>query len=239
MGLSLSADLALREGIMERLAHLRDQAGGTVSREQLTDFVVDGERRRLVDASGGIWNPRDLNTTLSIVSSPAGPYDDRQVDEGCFVYAYRIGSTDGVNRKLRAAIEFGMPLIFLHKQKANLFVPALSVSFADDRPPIPERSRGISALHRAPAEPLRTSQAVGKPGKPYAPPPAVFRASVIRAYETRCTVCHLQHGEHSTPPTSCPTPTKQTFRTSATVSASARSITLRTTRISWASHRIA
>ena len=70
MGLSLSADLALRERIMERLAHLRDQSGGTVTRDQLTNFVFDGEQRRLVDASRGIWNPRDLNTTLSIISSP-------------------------------------------------------------------------------------------------------------------------------------------------------------------------
>ncbi|GAA1576735.1 hypothetical protein GCM10009789_32780 [Kribbella sancticallisti] len=71
MVLDLTADFALRDQIMTRLAHLRDQSGGTVTREQLTNFEIDGERRRLIDASRGIWNPRDLNATLSIVSSPS------------------------------------------------------------------------------------------------------------------------------------------------------------------------
>jgi putative restriction endonuclease len=186
MGLSLSADLALRERIMERLAPLRDQAGGTVSREQLTDFVVDGERRRLVDASGGIWNPRDLNTTLTIVSSPTGPYDDREVDEGFFVYAYRVGSTDGVNRKLRAAIEFGMPLIFLHKLKANLFVPIFPVFVIADDPAarhfliaLDESLRFIESPQNLSEQVKRYAEQVTR-RRLHQP---VFRASVIRAEE--------------------------------------------------------
>jgi putative restriction endonuclease len=198
MVLSLSADLALRERIMVRLAHVADQSGGTITREQLTNFDIDGDKRRLVDASRGIWNPRDLNTTLSIISSPDGPYDDRQVDRGFFVYAYRAGSTNGDNRKLRAAIELSMPMILLRKLKAGLFVPIFPVfAVADD----PVLHHFLIALD----ESLRFidhSKNLPEPVKQYAEQitrrrlhQPVFRASVIRAYETRCAVCHLQHGE--------------------------------------------
>ncbi|MEU4192541.1 hypothetical protein AB0E69_11610 [Kribbella sp. NPDC026611] len=98
-GLSLSADLVLRERIMERLALVCDQTGGTMTRQQLTNFDVGGVQRRLVDESKGIWNPKDLNATLSINSSPDGPYEDGHTDQGLFVYAYRAGSTDGITRK--------------------------------------------------------------------------------------------------------------------------------------------
>lgn len=198
MGLSLSADLALRERIMERLSQLRDHSGGTVTRDQLTYFEIDGQQRRLVDASRGIWNPRDLNTTLSIISSPTGPYDDRQVDQGFFVYAYRAGSANGDNRKLRAAIEFGMPLILLHKLRAGLFVPIFPVfAIADD----PAARHFLIALDES-LRFIEHPQNLSEPVKQYAEQVTrrrlhqpVFRASVIRAYETRCAVCHLQHGE--------------------------------------------
>ena len=198
MGLSLSADLALRERIMESLARLRDQTGGTITREQLTNFELDGERRRLVDASRGIWNPRDLNATLTIVSSPDGPYDDRQVDQGYFVYAYRAGSTDGDNRKLRAAVELSMPMLLLVKLQASLFVPIFPVfAVADDQ----AAHHFLIALDES-LRFIEHPQSLSEPVKQYAEHVTrqrlhqpVFRASVIRAYETRCAVCRLQHGE--------------------------------------------
>lgn len=58
-----------------------------------------------MDTTKGIWNPRDLNATLSIVSSPGGPYDDRDVEGGLFRYDYRIGSIERDNTKLRRAKE--------------------------------------------------------------------------------------------------------------------------------------
>jgi putative restriction endonuclease len=198
MGLSLSADLALRERIMERLAHVRDQEGGTITRAQLTDFEVDGERRRLVDASRGIWNPRDLNATLTIVSSPDGPYDDRQVDQGYFVYAYRAGSPDGDNRKLRAAIELSMPMILLIKLQAGLFVPIFPVfAVADEKAAqhfliaLDESLRFIGHPESLSGDVKQYAESVTR-RRLHQP---VFRASVIRAYETRCAVCRLQHGE--------------------------------------------
>ncbi|MEU0091832.1 hypothetical protein [Kribbella sp. NPDC006257] len=89
MALDRDADLALRLQIMDRLTYLSDQSGGVVTREQLTSLDVNSQRRRIIDQSGGIWNPSDLNASLSILSSPTGPYNDGQVQGG---YAYKAGS---------------------------------------------------------------------------------------------------------------------------------------------------
>lgn len=198
MSLDLPADFALRDQIMKRLAHLADQSGGVVTREQLTDLEVNGQRRRIIDRNAGIWNPKDLNATLSIMSSPTGPYEDGQVEGGFFKYDYRAGSVGGSNKKLRRAVELGLPLILLFKLKANIFVPVFPVFVVafDD-----EARQFLLALD----ESLRFVEDPGtmsEPLKRYAEQTTrrrlhqpLFRASVIRAYQTQCTVCRLKHGE--------------------------------------------
>lgn len=196
--LSLSDELALRERILERLAHLCDQSGGTVTRVQLANFEIDGERLPLIDQGRGIRNPRDFRATLSILSKPDGQYDDRQVDQGYYVYAYQRDSAEGDNRKLRAAIEPSLPMILLRWLEAGVFVPIFPVyAVADD----PAARLFLIALD----ESLRfipNPQNLKEQVKQYAEQVTrrrlhqpVFRASVIRAYETRCAVCHLHHGE--------------------------------------------
>ena len=183
---------------MRRLAHLRDQSGGVVTREQLTNLEIGGQRRRLIDRSAGIWNPSDLNATLSILSSPTGPYDDGQVEGGYFRYRYRKGSTGGSNSKLRRAVDLGLPMILLLKLKPSVFVPVFPV-FAvryDD-----EARQVLIALD----ESLRfidNPETLSEPLKRYAEQTTrrrlhqpVFRATVIRAYQTQCSVCRLKHGE--------------------------------------------
>src|SRR5215204_4762043 len=92
----------LREQIFQRLRARLLESGGFLTREELSSFDVgDGTRRRLIDTSKGIWNPRDLVPTLSIVSSPDGPYDDQELSGGLVRYDYRAGSTAGDNAKLR------------------------------------------------------------------------------------------------------------------------------------------
>lgn len=104
VAMSMALDVELRSQIMERLAARVAAAGGFLTRVELSDFEFgDGLRRRLMDTSRGIWNPQDLNATLSIVSSPDGPYDDHDVAGGLFRYAYRAGSGEGDNTKLRRA----------------------------------------------------------------------------------------------------------------------------------------
>ncbi len=121
---------------MERLAARLAQAGGFLSRTELSKFDLGGGRtQRLMDTSKGIWNPRDLSATLSIVSSPDGPYDDRDVEGGLFRYDYRAGSIHGDNAKLRRAGELGLPLILLRKITNGVYIPIFPVYVVADDPP--------------------------------------------------------------------------------------------------------
>jgi putative restriction endonuclease len=198
MPISLADDGQLRERLMDRLATRVAQSGGFLTRAELSDFDLgDGTRRRLIDTSKGIWNPRDLNATLSIVSSPDGPYDDREVEGGLFRYDYRVGSVEGDNTKLRRARELDLPLILLRKID-GAYVPIFPVFVIDDDLArrqfviavdealhILARPSELSAIERRYAEQI-TRRRLHQ---------AMFRGMVVRAYDVRCAVCRLRHGD--------------------------------------------
>lgn len=197
--MDLAAELILRQQIMTRLAERVAESGGFLSRTELSDFDVgDGRRRRLIDTSRGIWNPRDLAATLSIVSSPDSRYNDEQVEEGFFRYDYRVGSVEGDNAKLRRASELGFPLILLLKMPTGGYAPVLPVFvIADDRPRrqfrilVDESLRivadraDMSELEKRYADQI-TRRRLHQP---------MFRAMVVRAYEVQCSICRLRHGD--------------------------------------------
>ncbi len=103
-------DADVRGRIMSALVARTARNGGVVSRAELSELDVDGERLRLIDQSRGIWNPRWLDATLSIISAPEGPYRDEEIEGGLLRYDYRAGIEEGENRKLRRAIELGVPV---------------------------------------------------------------------------------------------------------------------------------
>lgn len=188
----------LRDAI---IASVMDQAaknGGFVTRTDLTYVPVpSGEPRRVIDASRGIWNPRDMDATLSVVSSPTGPYADREVDGGLFHYSYRAGSINGDNVKLRRAHELGVPIILLRKVKDGIFVPHAPVYVVDD---LLERREFLLALDENAR--LLASEFEPLPQRSYVERlvrqrlhQADFRGRVIAAYETRCAVCRIHHGQ--------------------------------------------
>lgn len=181
---------------MNALTEATSEAG-TVTREQLSALDLGFETRRLIDQSRGIWNPRDLQATLSVLSTPSGPYDDEALDGSVFRYDYRAGSTQGDNTKLRRAFELGLPIILFRKVGDRAFLPLFPVyviadnfdqrhfllgldeslrSLADPSNPTPTERRYISRL---------TRQRLHQPE---------FRAKVLLAYETSCAVCQLKHG---------------------------------------------
>jgi hypothetical protein len=103
----------LKEAILTSVIERAEKNGGFVTREELTAMPVPSRgTRRIIDASRGIWNPRDMDATLSLVSSPAGPDADREVEGGLFHYSYRSGSINGDNLKLRRAFELGVPIMY-------------------------------------------------------------------------------------------------------------------------------
>jgi putative restriction endonuclease len=189
-------ELELRRLIMNALTEATSDAG-TVTREQLASIDLGFETRRLIDQSRGIWNPQDLQATLSVLSTPSGPYEDEALDGSVFRYDYRAGSTDGDNRKLRRAFELDLPIILLRKVGPKAFLPLFPVyviadkfeerhfllgldeslrSLSDPSNPTPLERRYIKRL---------TKQRLHQPE---------FRAKVLLAYGTSCTVCQLKHG---------------------------------------------
>jgi putative restriction endonuclease len=161
-------------------------------------LLANGDTRRVIDTSKGIWNPRDLVATLSIVSSPTGPYDDRHVDGGLFHYDYRAGSTEGDNTKLRRAFELGLPVILLTKIDNGVYVPVLPTYVVADDIKNRQFVLALDESLRFLANPLSPTAAE----KRYAERVVrarlhqpVFRGRVIRAYRATCAICSLKHAD--------------------------------------------
>lgn len=179
---------------MHALAALTAERG-FVTREQLSTLLVAGETRRIIDTSRGIWNPRDLAATLSVVSSPDGPYDDHELDGALFRYAYRAGSTQGDNTKLRRAFELALPIILLRKIRTGVFVPIFPVSVIDDdataRQFLLSLDESVRILAQSPHTPERSyAERIVRQRLHQ----AEFRGRVLRAYEIQCAICNLKLG---------------------------------------------
>lgn len=174
-----------------------DDHGGVIDWPTLSDFPLpDGTHERLVDPGrGGIWNPRTMAATLSILTNPNGPYADRE--EGGFLhYSFQKGPEGGKNLKLAAARDLALPVLRLHKIGKGLYQPIFPVYVVDVNPvarefvlSLDEGLRAVpdlgelSPIERQYAERL-VQQRVHQPR---------FRARVMIAYGNRCCVCSLGH----------------------------------------------
>lgn len=193
-----AAESALREQIITWVRERAEANGGFLHREQLLGYRTSGRRLPIIDYSRGIRNPADFGSTLSIVSTANGPYDDVESSDGLLHYAYRKGDPfGGDNAKLRNALVTGMPLILFRKEVANYYTPIAPVYVVDDYPE--ERTflvaldeafrfmgdlRELTVAQRAYAVRL-ARQRLHQPA---------FRTRVLLAYETRCAMCRLAHG---------------------------------------------
>ena len=196
----------LRTRILASVQRRADANGGYLTRAELEALPIGGgDEVRAIDRTRGIWNPTSLEATLSIVSSPDGPYEDRSVVDGLFHYSYerpRSGAPPGggSNIKLRRARELDLPLLLLFKQVTGtdvVYVPVQPVYVVGEDT---QRGEFVLALD----EPTRDVAASlgGSIPKQYAErlvrqrlhQPA-FRARVIHAYAQSCTVCTLKHPE--------------------------------------------
>ncbi|MCA0295214.1 MAG: HNH endonuclease [Actinobacteria bacterium] len=188
----------LRDLIITSVMDRAGKNGGFVTRADLSFVSLPtGGSRRVIDAARGIWNPRDMEATLSVVSSPSGPYADREVEGGLFHYSYREGSINGDNAKLRRAFELGVPIILLRKVRDGVYVPYAPVYVVDD---LVGQREFLLALDESVR--FLGSGNLNAPERRYAERvvrqrlhQAEFRGRVIAAYQTRCAVCRLRHGE--------------------------------------------
>ncbi len=194
-----SFDSRCRQAAIAYVTAVAGASGGVITRDHLEAFVFEGQQVKLIDQSRGIRNPAQLEATISIMSSPTGPYRDHQGDDGSFRYVIRKGDwARGDNRKLHDAFERALPLIWLQKLRDAVFVPLAPVYLVGAEPDLRQYAVAVGEDLRWMAEnhnpsPLERKyievlarQRVHQP---------MFRALVITAYSRSCAVCELRHVE--------------------------------------------
>lgn len=191
-------EAGLRTRIINEVMQRAEANGGFLTRHELLEWTVDGRKLPVIDYSRGIRNPANFGSTLSIVSSAGGPYDDvESPDDGLLHYAYRDGDPwTGDNRKLRTALETGMPLILFRKETPGVLTPVAPVYVVDDEP---ENRAFIIALDEA-FRFMPRGRDMTEDQRRYALRLAkqrlhqpAFRTRVLVAYESHCAVCELRH----------------------------------------------
>lgn len=195
----LVGELQIREQIFSALEERLARSPGYISLDELASFDIGGQPRRLIANSKGIWNPRDLESTLSVVSSADGPYPDEEISPGVWRYAYEKTSFQGSNAKLRAAMKAESPIILLRKIATGVYVPHFPVYVIDDFiGSSPLESYFTLALDDV----MRLKDSVEPDARRYAERVVrqrvhqpEFRGKVLLAYENRCAVCRLRHPE--------------------------------------------
>ncbi|MEV0293070.1 HNH endonuclease [Nocardia sp. NPDC050710] len=197
--MDLGEEKELRRRIFERLDEEVAEKG-SLTRDQLTSFDVDGTAYRLIDRNKGIWNPRAFAATVSILTKPDSNYHDKEVGESRYAYAYREGNHNGDNAKLRRAFELELPIIWLRWIKVGTlirFVPVYPVYVvADDSANaqfILALDPNLQPVADGHQDPIKRAYAERTARQRLHQPQ--FRGRVLLAYETRCAVCNLGHGQ--------------------------------------------
>ena len=197
-------DTRLRDAAMDWLKIRTNDGLESISSTDLLDFRFDGEPFRLMDPQRGIRKPKELAAALSIrtVYRPDGakrPYEDEMGDDGLLRYKWRGEDLDHPeNRALRSAMELGLPLIWFFGVGVAMYQPIFPVYLLAEEPErhqfviIPGAIRGLVDV-TSPAESQLRRYVMAESKRRLHQP--VFRATVMRAYETRCAVCSLAHGQ--------------------------------------------
>jgi putative restriction endonuclease len=190
-------DIAFRDVVAGQVVELAESRGGYVMWSDLEAFPLrDGTALRLVDPGrGGIWNPGDHEATLSILTSPDGPYADRELSGGLLKYSYQRGPAGGKNVKLRRAMELGLPVLRFHKIGKGTYVPIYPVYVIGDDQNAREFTLAIDASLQA----LTDIEHLTEVERRYAERlvrqrvhQRAFRATIMRAYQGQCAICVLK-----------------------------------------------
>ena len=199
--ISFEDEYALREDLIEKVISKANEGDGMLSRAELGRFEYAGQKARVIDVQGGIWNPGaswipagELRATLSINTTNSGRYEDQEIPGGLWRYDYQSGGTAGKNTKLRKTMELQLPILWFIQQIGGRYVP-YKVFIISDFPSegycliAPDRALASAVLSESPIERRYAERMM----KQRLHQPA-FRARVIQAYETKCAICRLAHG---------------------------------------------
>ena len=204
MPVSAAYDLHVRQEAMTWLTVRTNDGRDAISTLDLDDFTVDGAPFRLKDRQQGIWKPGSFETALTIqtvyrADEKDRPYNDDVGSDGLLRYKWR--GTDPnmyVNRALREAMVRKLPLIWFFGVGVAMWKPIYPVYLLAEEPELhqfivdPDVARSLVQSGSVVEENVKRYVIAETRRRLHQP---VFRASVMRAYETRCAVCSLRHGE--------------------------------------------
>lgn len=201
-------DLRLRRDAIKWL-QLRTNGGEhSLTRDEINDFFFDGERFKLIDPMKGIRKPRELEAALTIMTSfrkpgEERPYADDVGPDNLPRYMWEGNDPDTyTNRGLRLAMERGLPLIWFIGVGGSpmQFHAVCPVKIIGEEPelkrfiltPASEDELSFTNLEeRDMAEEIIKGYLLRETKTRLHQP--VFRASVIRAYQGRCSICNIGH----------------------------------------------
>lgn len=204
MSVDPDVDTRFRISAFDYLAKLTlGSADIPVRWNDLINFRFEGSSQPLI-GQRGIWKPKIVNLPISIATAPPkpgkpAPYDDEIRDDDTIVYRYQGTDPDAHdNVLLRTLMWQKKPLIYFHGIESGVYLAAWPVfvnaddrralSFTVDLSPMAAKHEGVAEIgaHQA------LKQYVFVPTKRRLHQ-ARFRARVMHAYGSRCSICRLGH----------------------------------------------
>ncbi len=188
---------------MAWLAQRTNDGADPLTSEEIKEFRFRGEPLPLMDIQRGIRKPAVLDAALSFrtVYRPEGaerPYEDAVGPDGLIRYKYRGTDPDhSENRALRVAMERKLPLIWFFGVGPGAYLPTFPVYIVGEETDqlqfvVDAVTHGAIEPQSALEETLKRYITVETKRRLHQP---IFRATVMRAYETRCAVCALGHSQ--------------------------------------------
>lgn len=195
-------DARLRAAMFTHLDALVRRHPAGVPSSILNDFTFEGRRMPLI-VQPGIWKPRALDAALSIRTTYTGPrdaapYEDEIGTDGYLRYKWRgVDPEHSDNRALRAAMRQGRPLAYFVGVAKGVYHVVAPVTLVAEEP---GRRQFVVAVDYGQAAMAGTGATELPAARSYAERltrlrlhQPVFRARVLRAYESRCALCRIAH----------------------------------------------
>lgn len=195
----------IRQAAFEWLNQQRAAGKEAFTQSDTSGLNLAGETFRLMPTQQGIWKPRNLGAALSFrtVYRPRGtarPYDDAIGPDS--LHRYKMRGTDPAhpdNRSLRTAMQQRLPLIWWIGVQGGGYSPLYPVYLVGEEPqllqfvvdieamPQSDISWGSTNIELDPSYRMQLAK-IRLHQRP-------FRAAVLRAYNTSCTVCSFRHSD--------------------------------------------
>jgi putative restriction endonuclease len=194
-------DRLIRLSAFNRLEQLCARYGEEIPWSELRLGFECGSERYSWIGQQGIAKPARMRMALSITTSPDNPYRDEVGDDGFIIYHYQGDDPRRYdNASVRDAGIACAPLIYFHgvtSGRYQAFWPAFVqhddavakvFHIAIDQPQVLRNDLSVEVVDEAHRR--YTTQLARRRLHQ-----AAFRARVLTAYSTRCTLCRLRHRE--------------------------------------------